>query len=125
MPTTRRTVMKTGLGLGVTAAVPAFLRAAALADELDRSRRGEFEPEAVLAPGEQQRGEPGEVRQVADRLSRLREASRHGFRRVVTSIDRRTRRADREGGLDLATAASVEEAVALALTASQERGAKA
>jgi DNA repair protein RadA/Sms len=80
-------------------------------------------PADTLVQGEV--GLTGEVRQVADRLSRLREASRHGFRRVVTSIDRRTRRADREGGLDLATAASVEEAVALALTASQERGAKA
>jgi len=71
-------------------------------------------------------GLTGEVRNVADRRSRLREASRHGFRRVVTGGDRRRDTSGRkEVGLLLAPAASVEEAVALALQPSrvQQEGA--
>ena len=56
-------------------------------------------------------GLTGEVRQVSDRASRLREAARHGFRRAVL--------ADGGGGgdegLELLTVESVEGAVALAL----------
>jgi len=56
-------------------------------------------------------GLTGEVRRVSDRASRLREAARHGFRRVVL--------ADGGGGgdegLELLTVESVEGAVALAL----------
>jgi DNA repair protein RadA/Sms len=64
-------------------------------------------------------GLTGEVRDVADRMSRLREASRHGFRRVVTVADRRGATARREGGLVFVPATSVEEAVALAFQTAQ------
>jgi len=74
-------------------------------------------------------GLTGEVRDITDRLSRLREAARHGFQRVVTAAGKSTRSGPRqssppgsprqEGGLILAAAASVEEAVALALQPGQ------
>ncbi|MCB1183806.1 DNA repair protein RadA [bacterium] len=61
-------------------------------------------------------GLTGEIRQVTDLESRLREASRHGFRRAVLAADASRGRKRRLGGLELVTVASVEEAVALALT---------
>ncbi len=71
-------------------------------------------PADTLIQGEV--GLTGEVRDVADRRSRLREASRHGFKRVITSAGRGGRRSSgRLEGLALAVASSVEEAVALAL----------
>jgi predicted ATP-dependent serine protease len=70
-------------------------------------------------------GLTGEVREVAERRSRLREAARHGFRRVVTSGGRRRRGEKREEKLTLALAMSVEEAVALALQPGESRAAEA
>jgi DNA repair protein RadA/Sms len=58
-------------------------------------------------------GLTGEVRDVVDRTSRVREAARRGFHRLVAAGGRRKRA--QEGGLELLAAASVEEAVALAL----------
>ncbi len=58
-------------------------------------------------------GLTGEVRDVADRTSRLREAARHGFARAVTARAKRGR--GREEGLTVIAAGSVEEAVTLAL----------
>jgi DNA repair protein RadA/Sms len=58
-------------------------------------------------------GLTGELRDVSDRASRLREASRHGFTRVVAARAKRHR--NREEGLTIDAAVSVEEAVALAL----------
>ena len=60
-------------------------------------------------------GLTGEVRQVADLESRLREASRHGFARAVLAAPDGKRKRRTMGGLDLVTVGSVEEAVALAL----------
>ena len=53
------------------------------------------------------------VRDVVDRASRLREAARHGFTRVVSARAKRHRH--KEEGLAVEAATSVEEAVALAL----------
>jgi len=58
-------------------------------------------------------GLTGELRGVSDAPARCKEAAQHGFRRVVTAAGRRTR--DKEGGLAVAAAGSVDEAVALAL----------
>lgn len=58
-------------------------------------------------------GLTGEVRDVSDRASRLREAARHGFVRAVTARSKRHRA--KEEGIAVVAAASVEEAVALAL----------
>jgi DNA repair protein RadA/Sms len=58
-------------------------------------------------------GLTGEIRQVADLASRLREAARHGFTRAVLAGREGSRRQSK--GLELVTVASVEEAVALAL----------
>jgi len=68
-------------------------------------------PVDTLVQGEV--GLTGEVRDVADRASRLREAARHGFTRGVTARAKRPRH--REEGLAVEAAVSVEEAVALAL----------
>jgi DNA repair protein RadA/Sms len=59
-------------------------------------------------------GLTGEVRRVADRDSRLREAARHGFRRAVLAEPGGDAQPGPEG-LELITADSVEAAVALAL----------
>jgi DNA repair protein RadA/Sms len=68
-------------------------------------------PVDTLVQGEV--GLTGEVRDVADRASRLREAARHGFTRVVAA---KPKRRSKEEGIAYASAVSVEEAVALALT---------
>ena len=60
-------------------------------------------------------GLTGEVRQVTDLESRLREAARHGFKRAVLAETKGGRRRRKLGGLELETVTSVEEAVALAL----------
>jgi DNA repair protein RadA/Sms len=60
-------------------------------------------------------GLTGEVRRVADRDARLREAARHGFRRAVLAEPGKDGATERHEGLELATASSVEAAVALAL----------
>jgi DNA repair protein RadA/Sms len=69
-------------------------------------------PEGTLVLGEV--GLTGEVRGVAELEARLREAAGHGFTRVVLAAvaGRRPRGVK---GIELAAAASVEEAVALAL----------
>ena len=61
-------------------------------------------------------GLTGEVRQVADLGSRLREAARHGFARAVLARTEGSRgpRGMSEG-MEILTVTSVEEAVALAL----------
>ncbi len=68
-------------------------------------------PADVLVQGEV--GLTGEVRDVVDRASRLREAARHGFGLAVVARGRRERR--RQEGMEVAPVASVEEAVAVAL----------
>jgi DNA repair protein RadA/Sms len=65
-------------------------------------------------------GLTGEVRQVSDLESRLREAGRHGFRRVVLAEAKSQgtaaeRKRLKSSGLELIPVTSVEEAVALAL----------
>ncbi len=67
-------------------------------------------------------GLTGEIRQVTDLESRLREAARHGFARAVLarSEGSKSRRRKIEG-LELMTVTSVEEAVALALQPSARR----
>ncbi len=60
-------------------------------------------------------GLTGEVRQVADMESRLREASRHGFSRAILAKGQAGTKPRRIKGMELVTVASVEEAVALAL----------
>jgi DNA repair protein RadA/Sms len=78
-------------------------------------------PVDLLVQGEV--GLTGEVRDVTDRISRLREAARQGFKRVVTAAGKQRRR--KEEGLILAAAASVEEAVALAIQpAARSEGAR-
>jgi DNA repair protein RadA/Sms len=66
-------------------------------------------------------GLTGEVRQVADLESRLREAARHGFKRAVLAGSAQGRKPGRKQGLALETVASVEEAVALALQPARSR----
>ncbi len=66
-------------------------------------------------------GLTGELRDVTDRDSRLREAARHGFTRVVTARAKRHRH--KEEGLAVEAAVSVEEAVALALAGGPPRAA--
>ena len=58
-------------------------------------------------------GLTGDVRDVADRTSRLKEAARLGFKRAVVASPKTARRT--EQGLQLAAAATVTEAVELAL----------
>ena len=63
-------------------------------------------------------GLTGEVRRVTDLQSRLREAGRHGFRRVVMAESEPgapAQRPRREKGMTLLTTGSVQEGVALAL----------
>ena len=61
-------------------------------------------------------GLTGEVRQVADLESRLREAARHGFARAVLAQATGTRKRSRKvEGMEILPVTSVEEAVALAL----------
>ncbi len=67
-------------------------------------------------------GLTGEVRQVADMESRLREASRHGFSRAILGGDKSGRKARKMDGMEMVTASSVEEAMRLAL---ESRGRKA
>ncbi len=57
-------------------------------------------------------GLTGDVRSVSDSGGRLREAARHGFKRVVTA---RSKRSGKVAGLQMLPAAGVDEAVALAL----------
>ena len=64
-------------------------------------------------------GLTGEVRDVTDRTGRLREASRHGFKRVVTTA---ARAGGKEAGLEVIPVAGVAEAVALALGRIGEAG---
>jgi len=67
-------------------------------------------------------GLTGEIRRVADLASRLREAARHGFTRAV--LAKGGRGGSSRGKVEqmaMATAASVEEAVALALEPSARR----
>ncbi|RKZ20120.1 DNA repair protein RadA [bacterium] len=59
-------------------------------------------------------GLTGEVRRVADRDSRLREAARHGFRRAILAEPDGAATAAQQG-LEMVIADSVESAVALAL----------
>ena len=67
-------------------------------------------------------GLTGEVRQVADLESRLREGARHGFARSVMARAEGSRaRAGKVEGMELMTVTSVEEAVALALQPSARR----
>ncbi len=65
-------------------------------------------------------GLTGDVRNVSDRPGRLREASRHGFKRVVAVSANRGRK--REEGLAVLRAATVDEAVALAVSRSDTAG---
>jgi DNA repair protein RadA/Sms len=67
-------------------------------------------------------GLTGEIRQVADLDSRLREAGRHGFTRAVLALTEgsRSRRGKIEG-MELMTVTSIEEAVAAALQPSARR----
>ncbi len=67
-------------------------------------------------------GLTGEVRQVADMESRLREASRHGFGRAILGGGKSGRKARQVEGMEMVVATSVEEAVRLAFEA---RGRKA
>jgi DNA repair protein RadA/Sms len=60
-------------------------------------------------------GLTGEIRQVADLESRLREASRHGFLRAVLAGAEQGRKRRKNQGMALDIVTSVEEAVALAL----------
>ena len=78
-------------------------------------------PVGTLVLGEV--GLTGTVRPVAAESERLREAARHGYRRAVCGEQKGGRAAD-AAGLAVLAAASVEEAVALALSpdADQERG---
>jgi DNA repair protein RadA/Sms len=67
-------------------------------------------------------GLTGEIRQVTDLESRLREAARHGFTRAVLARgEGRSSRRKKIEGLELMTVTSVEEAVALALQPSARR----
>jgi len=67
-------------------------------------------------------GLTGEVRQVADLESRLREGARHGFARSVMARAEGSRaRSGKVEGMELMTVTSVEEAVALALQPSARR----
>jgi DNA repair protein RadA/Sms len=79
-------------------------------------------PVDTLVQGEV--GLTGEIRDVTDRASRLREAVRHGFKRVVTATSKSgrsgSRSRTREEGLSLLQATSIEEAVALALQPAAE-----
>ena len=68
-------------------------------------------PADTLVMGEV--GLTGDVRDVSDRTSRLKEAARLGFRRAVVASPKTQRRT--EQGLQLAAASSVTEAVELAL----------
>ncbi|MBU0740886.1 DNA repair protein RadA [bacterium] len=65
-------------------------------------------------------GLTGDVRGVADRPGRLREAARHGFKRAVVARAKRNRKT--EQGLSVVVAATVDEAVALALSRSRAAG---
>jgi len=67
-------------------------------------------PADTLVQGEV--GLTGEVRGEADRADRLREASRHGFRRAILAAGDKHLH---DQGLELISVSSVEEAVALAL----------
>jgi DNA repair protein RadA/Sms len=67
-------------------------------------------PADTLVQGEV--GLTGEVRGEADRADRLREASRHGFRRAILAAGGKQLH---DQGLELVSVSSVEEAVALAL----------
>ncbi|MCK9997402.1 MAG: DNA repair protein RadA [Candidatus Krumholzibacteria bacterium] len=61
-------------------------------------------------------GLTGEIRQVADLDSRLREAGRHGFARAILARSEGSKPSRRKKeGMELMTVTSVEEAVALAL----------
>ncbi|MEN8006394.1 MAG: DNA repair protein RadA [Candidatus Krumholzibacteriota bacterium] len=67
-------------------------------------------------------GLTGEVRQVADLESRLREGARHGFARsVLARAEGSGSRVGKTEGMELMTVTSVEEAVALALQPSARR----
>jgi DNA repair protein RadA/Sms len=67
-------------------------------------------------------GLTGEIRQVSDLESRLREAARHGFTRAVLARGEGSGSRRRKiEGLELMTVTSVEEAVALALEPSARR----
>ncbi len=62
-------------------------------------------------------GLTGEIRQVADLESRLREAARHGFTRAVLAKPSagRGKSGPRKPGMELVPVTSVEEAVASAM----------
>jgi DNA repair protein RadA/Sms len=67
-------------------------------------------------------GLTGEVRQVADLESRLREAARHGFARAVLArAEGSGKRPRKVEGMEILTVTSVEEAVALALQPAARR----
>ncbi len=67
-------------------------------------------------------GLTGEIRQVADLDSRLREAGRHGFARAILARTEGSRpHRGKIEGMELVTVTSVEEAVALALQPSMRR----
>ncbi len=65
-------------------------------------------------------GLTGDVRGVGDRPGRLREAKRHGFKRAVVARAKRNRKT--EQGLAVVVAATVDEAVALALSRARAAG---
>ena len=83
----------------------------ALVTALASSLREAPVPTDTLVLGEV--GLTGDLRGAADAAARCKEAAQHGFTRVVTAGGRRPR--ERLGGLTVAAAASVDEAVALAL----------
>ena len=66
-------------------------------------------------------GLTGEVRQVNDLESRLREAARHGFSRAILAGTKGGRKPRQVQGMAMNSVASVEEAVSLALEPSQRR----
>ena len=88
------------------------LATTAILAALASSLRDKPVPADTLVLGEV--GLTGEVRRVADRDARLREAARHGFRRAVLAEPDGAATAAPQG-LEMVTADSVESAVALAL----------
>ncbi len=83
----------------------------ALVTALASSLRERPVPADTLVLGEV--GLTGDIRDVIDRTNRLREAGHHGFKRVVTARAKRDHK--REAGLSVLAAASVGEAIALAM----------
>lgn len=66
-------------------------------------------------------GLTGEVRQVNDLESRLREAARHGFSRAILAENKGGRKPRRVEGMEMIPVTSVEQAVSLALEPSRKK----